>query len=398
LAEYQTKPMSLLDIGWAVLMIGLLGFSLLKSNRVQGGNSPEGVLRAYLNDLDFRYFEQSYRHFSATRPSYEEYLLHLSTTDGLVASYSKLDSVQTTRLNTQHDTTTVSARLFWRTALGRYIETKDYRLVNENGPWKLIYPISASSIPPDRTLESAALVVFSHGKRRVSAEPAPADDILDRPELTIQTANLVNNNGAYAIVGTLRNTDHLPASVHIDGLLYDARRTLIGTAQAQLTTIYTVMPQEEIPFRIDVESKAMPADFELQARAVVTTQPIYRGLGWQNLTTHADTLTGDLINHGTSVATIPTIMTAFYNQAGDLMWVDSQIVPQSIRVQQSQTFRVIAPKLAGIKRVASGNVSKFRVNGKRQLANELIVKTPRVPYRDGYVKLNINPYVAPNEE
>jgi hypothetical protein len=398
LSDHPLKPMPLLDIGWVVLLSGVLGFSMLKSNPVQGENTDEGVLRAYLNDLDFRYVEQAYRHFSATRPSYEEYLLQLSTTDGLVASYSKLDSVQTTRLTTQHDTALVSAHLFWRTALGQYSETKAYRLVNENSQWKLIYPISASSIPPDRTLESAALVVFSHGKRRVSAEPAPADDILDRPELAIQTANLVKHNGAFAIVGTLRNTDHLPASVRVEGLFYDNHRRLIGMAQTRLTSVYAVMPQEEIPFRIDFEGKAIPADFALQARAVVTTQPIYRGLGWQNLTPHADTITGNLINHGTSVATIPTIMTSFYNQAGDLLWVSNQLLPQSIRVQQSQHFHVIAPNLAAIKRVAGGRIRNFWVNGKQQPANELIIKTPQIPYRNGYVQLTVNPYVAPNGE
>jgi hypothetical protein len=354
-----------IDIIWVLLLSVLLGYIMFKNR--QNDSSPEQTLRNYLNDTDFRFFDRAYSHFAANRLPYESYLLELSVNDGLLASYSKLDSVYVLKTEQKNDTTLLHSKILWRTAMGQFVENKIFKLLKEGNEWKFCYEMPQNVAAPDRVLQNGYLSVFSHGKRKVSPEPAPADDILDRPEIVILNANLVQNDTAFAIVGELKNTEYLPASVSIEGLFLDNQGSVLDMASAETTIIHKLLPQETTPFRIDFKGKKPPVNFKIMARAVVTTGFIYRGVGYQNVTSHDGLIKGNLLNHGSKTATVTSLLATSYDDGGQgIIWVSAELLPENIRVQQSTDFEIQTPYQQHIKIIKKGEAAQFLVNGMDQ--------------------------------
>ncbi len=356
-------------------------------------HDPVAIVEAYYDDLDFRRFEDAYARFDPeARPAFDQYMLELSVTNGLVASYGKLDAVRAAIIQEEPGRVVVEARLDWITTLDAYPTVEQLVLVRRNGVW-FIQPIPSDvKTPPDQFFRRSDVDFLSQGRRRISAGTTAFNDVLDRPELQIMSARLVSHQTQacgfneedeeikaaggipaprtctrYSVVGELINTDVDPADLTVTAFLYDADGNVLTWYNAQYAIIHKILPKEITPFRIDFEGVAgsqitdaatagdfdpdayspiefdVPiAAFEVYAKAVVTGRDLDRDVAIQEMemTVDPDTqtphLTGLLYNNGVQEATIPHVLVTYYDDAGQVLWVDDRYVEAAVRAQRTQ--------------------------------------------------------------
>jgi len=333
---------------------------------------PLYLITTYYDDLDFRRFEAAYQRLNPdTRPPFDQYLLNLSVQGGLVASYSKLDSLHTHILAADAEQMRVQVDTRYITALSYYTDTQTLILTNHPSVGWRIEPAPIDiRIPPDQFLRRPTLDWLSISQRRPDSTVVDFTQVLDRPELQVLAARLVQRDGKrYSLVGEVVNRDVDPADVTVTGYIYDDKDQLLTQYNAGAAMMHKLLPGEITPFRVDFEGVAglaltdtrgpiafepnaawdytLPANtqlgrFELDAKAVVTQRDLHRDVGVQGLRVEPQevgyVLKGTLLNSGVMEAVIPNLLVTFYDATGAVVWVDQYFVPQAVRPQRSTAF------------------------------------------------------------
>lgn len=333
--------------------------------------TPTAVVQAYYDDLDFRRFSAAYARLNpATRPAYDQYLIDLSVTGGMVASYGKLNNVKVDTLAAEPERVEVAAHTDWVTALSTYKTTQNLTLVLRDGRWVIEPDAVDITVPPEQFFRRAEIGYVSTGRRRVTTKPTEFGDILDRPELQVLSSHLVKHDGRYSVVGELLNTSSDPADVTVTAFLRDADGKELIHYNAQEAMAHKLLPKEVTPFRVDFEGVAGAvlsdtldlknfkpgaytppvltrpiASFDAYAKGVVTQHDLDRNLTLQNLqiTRNADgsaRLTGQLLNTGTAEATIPHVFLTYYDAENQVVWVDHVYIRDAVRPQRMQPIDI----------------------------------------------------------
>lgn len=358
-----------------VLALGALALlvwgALWWQNRQTG---PERIVQGWYDDLDFRRFGEAYQRLNPkTRPDFEQFMLELSVQSGLVASYAKLENLETTVLRAEADRMQIQADARYITALSYYTDTVTFTLSRLPDAGWVIEPRPVDiRVPPEQFQRQTAVEYLSAGRRRVSNAVTDFADVLDRPELDILSAELLlTKDGRFVLVGELMNTDVDPADVTVTGLIYDGDGEMLTWYNAGAGMIHKILPLEITPFRIDFEGVAglaleeaaaslsftpgaywdflLPPDvalgnFTVFAKAVVTGRDLGRSLGVQHLrvveTADGLALEGELINSGLDEAVIPHLLVTLYDEAGRVRWVDHHFLREGVRSQRALPFRL----------------------------------------------------------
>lgn len=372
---------------------------------------PVHLVEGYYDDLDFRRMEEAYAMLDpASRPSFDLYLLNQSVTNGLIASYGKLENIFVTVVEEEPNRMVVAARAEYITAMSAYENTVEHTLVKRDGNWYIVPEPQDIRIPPDTFFRRSGVEWHTSGRRLISETDTVHADIIDRPEMQILSARLVQVNGNFSVVGELINTDSDPADVTLAAYLYDEEGNELTWYNAHLGMMHKLLPKEVTPFRIDFEGVARdnllensPIEFDpdtffpielaapadslaLYGQAVVTTLDLFRDVGVQRVEFYRDEegvfhMSGELYNTGIQEATVPHIFVTYYDENNQVMWVDDYFVPEAVRPQRITQFDfTLTPESAvapfEIKQEEYTNALQDEAN----LSNEWI---ERIPTPDG---------------
>jgi hypothetical protein len=363
-------------------LIVLVGSAAGISAYLKQARTPVAVVQAYYDDLDFRRFSLAYARLDPqTRAPYDQYLIDLSVTGGMVASYGKLDSVHVTVLTSEPTRVTVAAQTDWVTSLSSYSTTQNLTLMLRDGQWYIEPDPVDLTVPPEQFFRRGEVGWVSAGRRRVTTETTAFGDILDRPELQVLSARLVKHNGRYSVVGEAINADSDPADVTVTAFLSGADGNELTRYNAQEAMIHKLFPKEVTPFRVDFEGVAgsaitktldvmkfkpdafTPPDlaqpvksFDVYAKGVVTQYDLSRDLTTQDMRVSIGAdgvahLTGRLLNIGTREATIPHMLITYYDEHNQVVWVDHMYIRDAVRPQRTQPFDVAITPYADVAQI-----------------------------------------------
>lgn len=367
----------------ALLLVAvLIGSAVPAAAWQRQARTPQAVVIAYYDDLDFRRFDRAYARLDPlTRPGLEQFRLELSVNGGLLASYAKLDGVQVTVDALEADFARVTATTDWVTALTRYRTVQPHDLLRRDGRWVLVPAVADVTQPPDQFYRQPTVAWRIQEKRRVSADTTAFGDVQDRPELAVLSARLVQHDGRLSVVGELVNRDVDPGDVTVTAYLFDSAGVPLTWYNAQAAIVHKILPKEITPFRIDFEGVAgaavadsatpdgdfdptafTPVDlgdavaaYDVYAKAVVTGRDLYRAVGAQGLRVTPDgdgwRLSGELINGGTLEAVIPHLLLTYYAADGSVAWVDHFFLDASLRPQRTRPFSVALTPAAAVQPV-----------------------------------------------
>ena len=393
-------------------------------------HSPENVLLAYYDALDFKEFETAH---SLINPKSNlpiaQYMLEISVTDGLLSSYAKLDAIETIITSQTDSLATIKVNTKWITPLEKINKT-DFKTVTKlKGKWYVNPDDIDLDLPPDQLYSNNVTKYFNQGRRRITTEQTHHEDVLKQPVLEILSAKLVKHNGSYALIGEVQNIDNVPADVVLKGTLYNDDNKELATYNAKYHVKHKLMPKEASAFKINfegiawsktqdsipktfnpdeftpVEFEEQPTKFNLQVAGNVSKSDLYKGATLSYLNISKNYISGKLFNSGLEEVTIPQLLFTYYDKNKQMLWVDHQFIPEGIRQQRQQPFEYPILKNDTIQ-VINNDMKNCFVNGlpnaaisNKIIPNRIINQTHSVlqPIKNAnysFIKIEINTYIG----
>ncbi|WP_299338957.1 hypothetical protein [uncultured Psychroserpens sp.] len=375
-------------------------------------HSPENVILAYYDALDFKDFETAHQLINPeNNKTIAQYMLEVSVTDGLLSSYAKLDALETKIINKNDSLATIKVTTKWITPLEK-IERVDYKsLTKLNGKWYLDSEEIDTDLPPDQLYSNNTTSYFNQGRRRITTEQTHHEDVLKQPVLEVLSAKLVKFDKSYAIIGEVQNIDNVPADIVLKGTLYNDNNKALASYNAKYHIKHKLMPKETTAFKINfegiawsqtqdsipkafdpdeftpIELEEQPTKFNLQAAGNVSGSDLYKQIIISDIEMQTQQIQGTLFNSGIQEVTIPQLLISYYNSDKTLSWVDHKFVKEGIRQQRKQSFEYHLIENISIK-IINDSMENVFVNG---LSNNSI-SNKIIPHRiDNHINSKLQP-------
>ncbi|AUC15232.1 hypothetical protein BTO06_08815 [Tenacibaculum sp. SZ-18] len=388
--EYSSFSSFILKIThiWSALLIILMIYGIyLLYIKNDSQRTPENVITAYYNALDFKRFKTAHSLLDPRKEiTIDQYMLEISVTDGLLSSYAKMDALEYSILKKTDSLATMEVKTKWITPLEK-INRVDYKtLVKFKGKWFLIPENKDIDLPPDQLYARNKTRYFNQGRRRITTEQTYHEDILKQPVVEIVKAKLVKHNESYAIIGEIQNIDNTPADIILKGTLYNDNNKALASFNAKHIVKHKLVPKEVSSFRINFEGIAwsktkdsipdkfdpdaftpielneQPTKFNLQLAANVSNSDLFKDHALSNINIEDTSLNGVIFNSGIQEITVPQLIFTYYDRNKKISWVDHLYLHQGIRQHRKLYFEYDFIKESTLE-VISEDMTNCFVNG-----------------------------------
>ncbi|WP_375239168.1 hypothetical protein [Aurantibacter sp.] len=349
---------------WSILLAFIITYFIYNFYiKNDSHRSPENVITAYYDALDFKQFEKAYSLINPkSNLSISQYMLEVSVSDGLLSSYAKLDEIKTIITTKNGNSATAKVITKWITPLEKITKIYFKTLYKNRNKWFLQPDNLNTDLPPNQLYSGTKTNYFNQGRRRITTEQTHHEDVLKQPVLEVLFAKLVNNNNNYSIIGEVQNIDNVPADITLKGTLYDKNNNQLATYNAKYHVKHKLMPKETTVFKIDFEGIAWsktkdsipntfnpdqftsiqlneePCTFNLQISGNVSGSDLYKSIAISNIEIKKTVINGTLFNSGLEEVTIPQLLISYYDNDKNLIWVDHKFIQNGIRQQRKQAF------------------------------------------------------------
>lgn len=325
---------------FVVVLLLLMGINFVRGTRlVAAAHTPEATLRTFFDHVKAKDMNGAYEMVSARsnidRPSF---VRDVNGSNGSLKTFSSLWSVDTRVLRESDSEADVRADLTWSTAVGALKESRDVKVVNDEGKWKVLWQAPKEIAAPPQVIPVNYLrwdII-----RRGSEDDWGAQNV-EAPRVRIVSMNAVEKEGNVIVMGEVVNEDTVPGFVTVNAVLIGKDGDPMKEESSFDKISHTLLPKEVSPFRIDFP-KTRLADIK-SVRIDPTTllvpasaDPVIAVLN-QRLEKDArghSVLRGDLINQSGQTVNIPHVLATYYDNSGKVIWVsdayvDRALVPQS---------------------------------------------------------------------
>jgi hypothetical protein len=413
---------------WMYLLVGTIIYMVISYyNNHQRLNTPEKVLSHYYNAIDFKDFDKAYTLLDQElAPEKEDYLRQISVSDGVLNSYSKMNSIDVEIIEQSGNTAKASVTIESITPLQMIDNTRIHYLTKKENQWYIQPSNIETDLPPSLYVEQATIDFHLQGRRKVDSGQTYREDILRQPEVIVTQASLVEIESQYAIVGIIQNVDNLPADISILGSVYNNQNEKIASYNAMYIQKHVLLPQESSIFRIDFEDTAWksedsnkpttfdptitnqfafddpPASFDVHLTTNVSNANIYRSVSLNSVDIKEDKISGSLLNSGTKEITIPQLLIAYYDKNQKIKWAESVFLQSNIRQQRRITFetKITEPRSAKTimrsteKTFCNGTPMQELYRKHKFTNNNQQVSTYLIPNSQTGISLDINAFIG----
>ena len=385
----KSKSINPLDIAWSILLFCVISAGILYSWKINKDQySPENLITAYFDAIDFKEYNKAFGFYDPENsPTLDQILLDLSQEDGITLSYAKLNNLSLKpETNTDDDKAIVKVKAEWITSINTFTTFHNFNLIKKRDKWWLLFDERDVSTPPEPIFSTPTVDFKNQGRREALVTGTMHEDVLDRPEIFVESANLIERNGQYHVVGQLTNIDNDPAYVTVSATLYNKEDIEIVSYNAKEVLIHNLLPKEKTYFRIDFEDIAYqiskstfpkiydpafsnpftfleePVKLVLNIKSVISSAPLNRLFGISDVSYEEGKIKGTFINSGTKECNIPQVISANYIN-DTLFWVDSDYLERAVRPQRSKLFSIDTPLKENINVKVLAKNNNIIING-----------------------------------
>jgi hypothetical protein len=310
--------------------------------------TPEGAVQSVLDNVKKRRFHDAYSFVANNNQVDEkEFTADMNGTWGSLRTYSNLEDADLRVLRKTGNEALVRTTTKWATAVGAFYDTRDLRVVNRDGQWKVVWPeVKAEQVPPQVIPVNYLRwdVIFRGAGDEWGAQNVEA------PHVRLISMKATSHGNATVIVGEVLNEDTVPAFVSVNATLTGKDGRTIGQESSFDKMSHVLLPKEVSPFRIDFPNVKL-ADVKsvrMQPNSTLTpasADPVI-GVLHQRLETDARgrrVLAGELLNESGQVVNIPHVLATYYNNTGQVIWVSDGYVDKALLPQTPIPFAVDIP-------------------------------------------------------
>lgn len=357
-----------LPLVFALLVVGLIGAGAVHKSSTAPASRPEGAVQSMFDDVKVRNWKAA---FSYVAPSSNVDLVtfqrDLAGRNSSLRTYSQLEGVNTRVLHESDDEALVRAELKYSTAVGASYDTRDLKVVRDQGTWKVVWQAEKDpTVPPQ--------VIPVNYLRWDVINRGPGDDWgaqnAENPHVRILSMNPAEHDGGIIIMGEVENEDTVPAFVSVGATLIDKNGKDAAQEASFDKTSHVLLPKEISPYRIDFpkmkladmksvrmkpDSMLVPASAD-PVIAVLHQRVEKDGRG-------RTVLKGELLNESGQIVNIPHVLATFYDAAGKVIWVSDGYVDHALLPQTPRPFAVdLRDELAGDVHSYRVTVNQYSLN------------------------------------
>ena len=310
--------------------------------------TPEGAVQSVLDNVKKRQFHHAYSYVAnSNQVDEKEFTDDMRGTWGSLRTYSNLEDADLRVLRKSGDEALVRTTIKWATAVGAFYDTRDLKVVNRGGEWKVVWPqVKTAQLPPQVIPVNYLRwdVIFRGAGDEWGAQNVEA------PHVRLISMKATSHGNATVIVGEVLNEDTVPAFVSVSATLVGQDGRTIGQESSFDKMSHLLLPKEVSPFRIDFPNVKL-ADVKsvrMQPGSTLTpasADPVI-GVLHQRLETDARgrrVLAGELLNESGQVVNIPHVLATYYNNTGQVIWVSDGYVDKALLPQTPIPFAVDIP-------------------------------------------------------
>jgi hypothetical protein len=350
----------ILTIIFAVLTVGLLAIGTIHGSNTAPASTPEGAVQSMFGHAKGHDWNVAYSYVAASSNVPEDaFIRDLAGRNGSLRTYSQLDSVNTRVLHESDNEATVRTELKYATAVGASFDTRDLKVVKDDGAWKVQWPTEKEvSVPPQ-------VIPVNYLRWDIVWRGAGDDwgaQNVENPNCRILSMNAVEHDGGLIIMGEVENEDTVPAFISVGAVLTDNGGKDVAQESSFDKISHVLLPKEVSPYRIDfpgikkadVKSVRMTHDWML---VPASADPVI-GVLHQRIEkdmTGRTVLKGELINESGLAVNIPHVLATFYDNSGKVIWVSDAYSDHALQPQTPQPFSV------ALRDDLAANVHTYRV-------------------------------------
>ncbi|HUS19745.1 MAG TPA: hypothetical protein VMZ25_08850 [Terriglobales bacterium] len=331
---------------FVILLFVLMGINLLRGTRADASaRTPESTLRAFFDRVKARDIGGAYSMVS-TKSNIDQGAFQRDVTgsNGSLKTFSALGNVDTRVLRESDHEAEIRADLTWSTAVGALKETRDFKLVSDDGQWKIFWDAPKEIAAPPQVVPVNYLrwdII-----RRGSEDDWGAQNV-EAPRVRIVSMNAVEKEGNVIIIGEVVNEDTVPGFVTVNAVLIGKDGNPLKEESSFDKISHTLLPKEVSPFRIDFPKTRLadiksvridPTTLLVPASAdpviSVLNQRVEKDGSGHNV------LRGELVNQSGQTVNIPHVLATYYDNSGKVIWVSDAYVDRALLPQTPIPFSV----------------------------------------------------------
>jgi hypothetical protein len=311
-------------------------------------HTPGGAVRSVLDNVKKRRYHNAYGYIANQNQVDErEFTADMRGTYGSLRTYSNLEDADLRVLRKTNNEALVRTTMKWATAVGAFYDTRDLKVVNRDGVWKVVWPeVKEPQVPPQVIPVNYLRwdVIYRGAGDEWGAQNVEA------PHVRLISMKATSQGNATVVLGEVLNDDTVPAFVSVTATLIGKDGGTLGQESSFDKMSHTLLPKEVSPFRIDfpgvrlseVKSVRMRPDSSLVS---ASADPVI-GVMDQKIETDARgrrVLAGELLNESGQVVNIPHVLATYYNNTGQVLWVSDGYVDKALLPQTPLPFAVDIP-------------------------------------------------------
>ena len=328
----------------------------------EGGsaNSPESAVQAMFARVKARDYAGAYSYVAKqSNTDLPSFARDLAGRDGSLRTYSSLQQSDTKVLHQSDNEALVRASLQYATAVGAFYDTRDLKVVNEGGTWKVVWPVEKQAkVPPQ-------VIPVNYLRWDVVARGADEDwgaQNVEAPRVRIVSMNAIERDNSTIILGEIANEDTVPSFVAVSATLVGRDGSVLGEESSFDKISHTLLPKEISPFRIDFPNVRLATvkSVRMQPNSMLVPAAADPVIGVMHQQVQVDArgrhvLKGELVNQSGEVVNIPHVLATYYDNSGKVIWVSDGYVDQALQPQTPVPFEV------GLRDDLAANVHNYRV-------------------------------------
>jgi hypothetical protein len=358
----------LLPLLFALLTVGLIAAGAIHRSSTAPASSPDGAVESMFAAVKAHNWKAAYSYVaSSSNVDLPNFQRDLTGRNGSLRTYSQLEGINTRVLHESDGEALVRTELRYSTAVGANYDTRDLKVVKDDGTWKVVWRAEKEmNVPPQ--------VIPVNYLRWDVIYRGPGDDWgaqnAENPHVRILSMNPAEHDGAIIIMGEIENEDTVPAFVSVGATLIGKNSQEVAQEASFDKTSHVLLPKEISPYRIDfpkmklanMKSVRMKPDSMLVA---ASADPV---IGVLHQRIEKDQrgrtgLAGELLNESGQTVNIPHVLATFYDASGKVIWVSDGYVDHALLPQTPQPFMVdLRDELAASVRSYRVTVNQYSLN------------------------------------
>jgi len=328
------------------------------SSLASGGSSPESAISKLLAQIGSREWNEAYESLANHSEFTEaDFIRDINGGYPSLRTYATLSDFSIQPLHASQSEGLYRANLHWSSVVGLFQESRDLHVVSEDGQWRVAWPIVIEQRVPPQVIPVNYLrwdVIYRSSADDWGAQNAEA------PHVHIVDMRPVDRGSGVSILGELLDDDTVPAFVTVKSTLIGKHNEILGTEDAFDKVSHILLPKEVTPFRIDFPNISLSQVDSIRmdpfsSLISASADPVIAIENQQFSGVPDGKLTGELRNESGEIVNIAHVLSTFYDNRGQLVWVGDSYENRALLPNLPARFSIsVPPDIAG-------KVSTFRV-------------------------------------